>query len=256
MVRQAEKISFRRPDLRENGQVFFNLTAAREEPTLLSMSIRTYFSKAFLSGRFMLWSLFWVNLLGTIYGYQWYWKQMTYTAERVSPAYLPFVPDSPTASLFFTGAIAYLLADSYRSRKRDSKQRSGWFRGIVEAFAVITSFKYGIWAVSMIWAGAYQGDLINWQDWMLTLSHLGMAAEALLYLRLYTYRSAAVIVVAAWTLINDYMDYGVGVFPWLPETLLDDLSIVAAFTVELSFVSIIIAMVMIKIRDVLDKRQV
>jgi uncharacterized membrane protein YpjA len=221
---------------------------------LLSMSIRTYFSKAFLSSRFMLWSLFWVNLLGTIYGYEWYWKQMIFTAQKMSPAYLPFVPDSPTASLFFTGVIAYLLVDSYRSR--GSKQRNGWFRGIVEAFAVITSFKYGIWAVSMIWAGAYQGDQVNWQDWMLTISHLGMAAEALLYVRLYTYRSTAIIVVALWTLFNDYMDYVVGVFPWLSESLLDDLSIVAAYTVELSFVSIIIALIMMKVRHVLDKRQV
>ena len=30
-------------------------------------------------------------------------------------------------------------------------------RGFIEAFALITSFKYGIWAVTMIWAGAWQG---------------------------------------------------------------------------------------------------
>jgi uncharacterized membrane protein YpjA len=218
------------------------------------MSIRTYFSPMFLSSRFMLWSLFWVNLLGTVYGYQWYWKQLTFTVQTMSPAYLPFVPDSPTASLFFTAVLGYLLVDSYL--KRNGEQRKGWIRGIVEAFAVITSFKYGIWAVSMIWAGAYQGDSVNWQDWMLTLSHLGMAAEALLYLRLYTYRTVPIYIVAAWTLFNDYMDYGYGVFPWLPESLEDDLSAVAAFTVELSFVSIILAFVLMKIRKVLANRQV
>ncbi|NOU97530.1 DUF1405 domain-containing protein [Paenibacillus sp. LMG 31456] len=217
------------------------------------MSFKTYFSKAFLSSRFMLWSLFWINLLGTIYGYQWYWKQMTFTAETMSSAYLPFVPDSPTASLFFTGAIGFLLVDSYR--KQSAQPSNGWIRGIVEAFAVITSFKYGIWAVSMIWAGVYQGDSLNWQDWMLTISHLGMAAEALLYLRLYTYRSMSILVVAAWTFLNDYMDYGYGVYPWLPESLEDDLYAVAAFTVELSFVSVIVAYVMMKIRLILAKRE-
>jgi uncharacterized membrane protein YpjA len=223
---------------------------------LLSISLRTYFSKAFLSSRFMLWSLFWVNLLGTIYGYQWYWRQLTFTAETMSPAYLIFVPDSPTASLFFTGVIAYLLVDSYQSRSRSYIQRTGWFRSLIEALAVITSFKYGIWAVTMIWAGAYQGDTVNWQDWMLTVSHLGMAAEALLYLRLYTYRVNAIIVAAFWTLLNDYMDYGMGLFPWLPAALDDDLYIVAAFTVQLSFISIIVAWVMLKIRRFLDKRKV
>ncbi|MFD0680894.1 MULTISPECIES: DUF1405 domain-containing protein [unclassified Paenibacillus] len=217
------------------------------------MSIKTYFSKAFLSSRFMLWSLFWINLLGTIYGYQWYWKQLTYTAETMSAIFLPFVPDSPTASLFFTAAIGFLLMDSYLLRGTEPRYK--WIRGIVEAFAVITSFKYGIWAVSMIWAGVYQGDSVSWQDWMLTISHLGMAAEALLYLRLYTYRPLSIFLVAIWAFLNDYMDYGYGVYPWLPESLEDDLNAVATFTVELSFVSVIVAYVMMKIRLILEKRQ-
>jgi len=202
----------------------------------------------------MLWSLFWVNLLGTVYGYQWYWKQLTYTAQSMSAAYLPFVPDSPTASLFFTATVGYLLADSYRNKS--VKPKYGKVRGFIEAFALITSFKYGVWAVSMIWAGAYQGDALGWQDWMLTLSHLGMAAEALLYLRLYTYRMGSVLLVAVWTLLNDYMDYGFGVYPWLPESLEDDLPSVAVFTVGLSMVSIIIAVMLMKIRKVLANHQV
>jgi uncharacterized membrane protein YpjA len=218
------------------------------------MSIRSYFSKAFLSSRFMLWTLFWVNLLGTIYGYEWYWRQLVFTAREISPVYLPFVPDSPTASLFFTAVLVFLLVDSYRGRT--DQPQSGWFRSCVEALAVITSFKYGIWAVTMIWAGAYQGDAVGWQGWMLSISHLGMAAEVLLYLRLYTYRSFAVLVAAVWSLWNDYTDYTAGVYPWLPDSLADDLSSVAAFTVELSFVSIIVAWQLIKIRTVLDKPQV
>jgi uncharacterized membrane protein YpjA len=237
-----------------NVSVACGAAVIREELLLQTLSIKAYFSKAFLSSRFMLWSLFWINLLGTIYGYEWYWKQLTYTAETMSASYLPFVPDSPTASLFFTGVLVYLLLDSYRNKSAAPK--TGWLRGIVEAFAVITSFKYGIWAVTMIWAGAYQGDPVGWQGWMLTISHLGMAVEALLYLQLYTYRFAPILVVAAWTLWNDYMDYGVGVFPWLPESLEDDLSTVAAFTVELSFVSIIVSIVLFKLRNVLANRQV
>lgn len=221
---------------------------------MLGMSIRTYFSKAFLGSRFMLWTLFWVNFLGTIYGYEWYWKQMQYTIETMSAAYLPFVPDSPTASLFFTGTILYLLADSYKGRELQPKVSP--FRSFVEAFAVVTSFKYGIWAVTMIWAGVYLGSEVSWQDWMLTISHLGMVAEALLYLRLYTYRVWPLVLVGGWVLWNDYMDYVIGVFPWLPEPLMDFLPTVASFTIELSLVSLIVAFVMIKIRGVLAKREV
>jgi hypothetical protein len=82
------------------------------EGTLLSgWSLSYFFSREFLGSRFMLWSLFWINFLGTVYGYEWYWGQLTYTAVEMSPLLLPFVPDSPTASLFFTGVLLYLLRD-------------------------------------------------------------------------------------------------------------------------------------------------
>ncbi len=44
-----------------------------------------------------LWLLLFVNLLGTIYGYIWYLPQLRNTPSQ----FLIFVPDSPTASLFF-----------------------------------------------------------------------------------------------------------------------------------------------------------
>ena len=205
--------------------------------------LRYLVSTSFLGSGFMLWSLFWVNFLGTIYGYIWYWQQLVYTAEKQSPWFLPFVPDSPTASLFFTGAIVYLLIDQNRGR-HDAilGQNAGGFRGFVEAFAVVTSIKYGIWAVTMIFAAAAQGDILVWQDWMLTFSHLGMAAEALLYVNLYRYRWPSVAIVACWSLLNDFMDYTFDVYPRLPSVLEDDLSTIQAFTVTLSICSIAAAL--------------
>ncbi|WP_141335490.1 DUF1405 domain-containing protein [Paenibacillus sp. tmac-D7] len=208
-----------------------------------------YVSTPFLGSRLMLWSLFVINLLGTVYGYEWYWKQLLFTSENFGNAYLPFVPDSPTASLFFTCFIGFLLWNvDKQTGIAVPPERAGWLRGCIEAFALITSFKYGVWAVAMIWAGAYQGDGIVWQDWMLTISHLGMAAEALLYARFYRYMPGAVLIVAAWTLWNDAMDYGAGVFPWLPETLLDDLGAIRLFTMGLSFIGIAIAIIIWLIR--------
>lgn len=222
----------------------------------MAKTLSFWFSDTWLGSRFMLWSLFWINLLGTVYGYIWYDDQLIYTAVKLSPWYLPFVPDSPTASLFFTIFMAMLLADKSRSRNRHTAIREvrpdpagGIARSTVEAFALITSFKYGIWAVTMIWAGAYQGDAVTWQDWMLTISHLGMAAEALLYAGFYRYRWPAVLLVGLWTVWNDYMDYAVGVFPWLPRSLEDDVPAVATFTVALSAVSILLALVLWLMRE-------
>jgi uncharacterized membrane protein YpjA len=214
----------------------------------MSFSVRYFFSKQFLGGRFMLWSLFWVNFLGTIYGYYWYWDQLVDTFWEEPLLFVPFVPDSPTASLFFTWFIMYKLVDSYRKTAfMESTLTNGW-RGIVEAFAVITSVKYGIWAVSMIGAAAFQGESTVLTDYMLIASHLGMAIEAVLYMSLYRFDYKAVIVVSAWTLLNDYMDYFQGVFPRLPRRLWDDLPAIALFTVTLSIISISIAMIMTAVR--------
>ena len=86
--------------------------------------------------RFLL-LLFVINLLGTLYGYYWYRYQL---AQTPLP-YLPFVPDSPTASLFFTIVLWLYL------RRRNNPY--------IEAFAAVTLFKYGIWAVAAIFAGAW-----------------------------------------------------------------------------------------------------
>ena len=57
--------------------------------------------KVILYNKSFMWLLFFVNLLGSIYGYIWYESQLSTT----EPKFLLFVPDSPTASLFFTLAL-------------------------------------------------------------------------------------------------------------------------------------------------------
>ena len=84
-----------------------------------------------LAHRSVLWMLLIVNVIGTIYGYIWYRYQLAET-----PAiFLPFVPDSPTASLFFVLVLtAFLLRRHFP---------------LLEALAITTLVKYGIWAVVM-----------------------------------------------------------------------------------------------------------
>ncbi|WP_246361999.1 DUF1405 domain-containing protein [Paenibacillus alba] len=212
------------------------------------LSIAYFWSKDFLLSKKMLWLFFITNLLGTIYGYEWYWLQMTETIAEKPLWYVYFVPDSPTASLFFTLTIGYLLID-YRSTKKPSKLYQA-IRGFIEAFALITSFKYGIWAVTMIWAGAWQGVPVGWDGWMLTASHLAMALEALLFVRWYRYKLTAIVLVAAWTFWNDFMDYERGVFPRLPDVLVDNYyRTIEGFTISLSVIGIIIAVLCLATRQ-------
>jgi uncharacterized membrane protein YpjA len=191
-----------------------------------------------LSSPFMLITLLWVNLLGTVYGYYWYAGQLEDTIAN-HPLWRAFlVPDSPTASLFFTVSILWMYKQPDR---RQLGVMGQGLRSLIEALAVVTSVKYGVWAVAMIFAGAAQGDPLTWQDWMLSASHLGMAAEALLYIRFFRIGYGVLAATALWTLYNDFADYTFDIFPWLPGELYDDLNAVQWFTISLSIFSLLLA---------------
>ncbi|WP_379140463.1 DUF1405 domain-containing protein [Paenibacillus sp. sgz500992] len=187
-----------------------------------------WFEKLF-KHRGVIWLLFIVNFFGTIYGYMWYGNQLEYTAANYPAWLLPFVPDSPTASLFFTAALLLLLYPP-------KSLKGTLLRELIEALAVLTSVKYGIWAVSIIFAGGYQGDTVGWKDWMLVASHTGMAVEALIYARFFAFRRMLPLALL-WTLANDMVDYSIGIYPWLPSVLEDDVIGVQYFTIGLTLLS-------------------
>ncbi|MDG5470633.1 DUF1405 domain-containing protein [Jeotgalibacillus sp. ET6] len=150
---------------------------------------------AWLTNRTFLIILFTVNLLGTLYGYYWYEYQLMNT----EPIFLLFVPDSPTASLFFTVVIGFFLLG-----KRCK---------IMEALALVTLFKYGIWAVVMnILTGQVTGT-ISLQAWMLIFSHGAMALQGILYAPFYRFSWWHLALAAIWTLHNDVIDYVFGQYP-------------------------------------------
>ncbi|CAM3976478.1 lipoprotein heptaprenylglyceryl N-acetyltransferase LhaT [Lederbergia lenta] len=182
---------------------------------------------AILSDRRFLWLLLLINTGGTIYGYIWYEQQISETQAH----FIPFVPDSPTASLFFCFVLlAFLL-------------HKNW--GLIEALALITLFKYGIWAVVMNFLTlAVTGDL-PWQGYMLIASHGAMALQGILYADFYKMKLWHVIVAAIWTLHNDVIDY---VFMQYPKYA--DLEIyvkeIGYFTFWLSVISIGLAAFLMK----------
>lgn len=179
--------------------------------------------RAFAAQRGVMTFLVVVNVLGTLYGYYWYHEQLAATPV----ALWPFVPDSPTASAAFTLVLAMALAG----------RSSGW----VQAFAAVTMVKYGIWAPAVILTTGALGGPIPWQNWMLVASHLAMALEALLYAFLYRVTPRQWWGVAAWTLLNDAVDYGLNVHPWMGPTLEPYDHLVGWATVGLSLAAVVAA---------------
>ncbi|WP_243734948.1 DUF1405 domain-containing protein [Paenibacillus turpanensis] len=184
------------------------------------------------------------NALGTWYGYEWYRLQLIDTWQHYAKWLVWFVPDSPTASLFFTLSLVYLLIEQHRKTPLQHGPAGRVIRGLIEALAIVTSVKYGIWAVAMIVASAAQGEPLVWEHYMLIASHLAMAVEVLLYGRFYSFTLPTVAVAAVWTITNDWIDYTFGVFPWLSSVLHDDLGVVSLFTVSLGILGVACAVVL------------
>ncbi len=136
-----------------------------------------------------------INIAGTIYGYMWYGYQLA----KTPPVFLIFVPDSPTASLFFVFVLTAFL------------WKKNW--PLFEALAMVTLFKYGIWAVVMNILTLIVSGSLPWEGYMLMASHLGMAVQALLYSPYYKIKTAHLIIAAVWTLHNDVIDYVFFMYP-------------------------------------------
>lgn len=150
---------------------------------------------AIINMRTFLIMLFIINLVGTIYGYYWYIPQL----EITEPKFYIFVPDSPTASLFFTIAVlGWIIGKQYK---------------LMEALAVVTLVKYGVWAVVMNLLTLIERGDLSWQGWMLVVSHGLMAVQAILYASRYNFTTVHVVIAAVWTLHNDVIDYVFGQMP-------------------------------------------
>ncbi len=163
--------------------------------------------------------LFIVNLLGTIYGYFWYGNQLSNTPVQ----FLAFVPDSPTASLFFTLFLFFLLV--------------GKRVPIIEALAFTSLVKYGTWAVVMNLLTLYINGDLSWQGYMLIASHGAMAIQAFLYAPLYKIELGHLAIAAIWLLHNELIDYVYGMMP-VYGSLTDYHQHIGYFTFWLSIITI------------------
>lgn len=148
-----------------------------------------------LNKKSFLWLLFIGNLLGTIYGYIWYIPQLQITA----PKYWMFVPDSPTALLFFLFALGSILLHRH------------W--PLMEALALVTLIKYGTWAVGMNVFLMFHDGNFYWTSLMLAGTHAFMAVEAVIFIPYFRFRFWHFAVAAIWVLHNDVIDYVFGQMP-------------------------------------------
>lgn len=181
-----------------------------------------------LSHKSFLWLLLFVNIIGTVFGYDWYKWQLAIT----EPKFWLFVPDSPTASLFFCFAlIGWLINRNFK---------------LMEALALVTLVKYGLWAVVMNLLTLMETGSIGWMGWMLVVSHFAMAVQAVLYIPLYRFTIGHLVIAAIWTLHNDVIDYVFGQMPIYGD-LMKYIDQIGYFTFWLSIACIALGYGVVKI---------
>lgn len=186
-----------------------------------------------LSHKSFLWILLFVNILGTVYGYDWYKWQLIIT----EPKFWLFVPDSPTASLFFCFAIiGWLIGKNFK---------------LMEVLALITLVKYGLWAVVMNVLTLMETGSIGFVGWMLIVSHFAMALQAVLYIPFYKFTFGHIAIAAIWTLHNDVIDYVFGQMPIYGD-LMKYMNEIGYFTFWLSIACIALAYFVWKKRNQQD----
>jgi uncharacterized membrane protein YpjA len=140
-----------------------------------------------------------INFGGSLYGFYWYRVQLAATPYR----FWLFVPDCPLATLLFTVALILICLG----------------REVVP-FTVLTLFglvKYGFWTVFVLGLYWGTGGRLVFTDFALFVSHLWMVAEALVFIPSTIRQIGHAGIAFAWFLLNDYMDYGLGLYPTLPK---------------------------------------
>ncbi|MDD4568657.1 MAG: DUF1405 domain-containing protein [Tepidanaerobacteraceae bacterium] len=145
----------------------------------------------------LLFLLFFVNLVGSIYGFYWYQQQLTVTPS----IFKIFVPDSPTASAFFTIALFLIIIKKPKP-----------FMMLVACAWLI---KYGLWAVIINTHFYLIGGNYTFTNFHLSLSHLGMAIEGFLFINEVYFKKGYILTLTILMLINDIIDYKLGIHPWL-----------------------------------------
>ncbi len=140
------------------------------------------------------------NFIGFVWGtIYWYGAQLLQ-----SPIYLwPFIPDCPLFALLFIPA--FLLA--LRGKGNNAYN-------LLVAFGLI---KYGVWT-NLAWYGYWAlGYPVSFMGIAMCLTHLGMILEGIYLLYYLRPRLTWALAAGLWFAGSDYVDYGLGYFPAIPD---------------------------------------
>lgn len=140
-----------------------------------------------------------INLLGTAFGFYYYSLQLQETSIQL----WAFVPDSPLATLAISLSLILYIYN------RNSK--------VLDAFAFISNFKYGLWTVFVLlyyFESFWAVNSVPMYIFLLS-SHFLMFVQAFLVLEYSDFNIKAFLAPTVWFVLNDSVDYVLGTHPSL-----------------------------------------
>lgn len=176
-----------------------------------------------------------VNVLAMLVGVRFYVE----TLPEI-PTYLwPLYADSPAALFLATLSLTTLLPNLGRRSSDAPKNR---YLAYLHTLAFAWLVKYGVWTfVALnIGFGSYFGPPWSpdafWAYWFIIVTHLGFVAEAALFPRYGATTRGALGFTLVALLVNDALDYGLGIHPPLRY---DPGLVLPVATVTLSVVAVL-----------------
>lgn len=143
-----------------------------------------------------------INSGGFLFGILYYWPQL----QTIHPVLWLFVMDSPVAVLLFAGfCFSRLLKHLYPS----------WLT-LITSIALI---KVGFWTVFVLhihWNFFFSANPLLYTA--IYILHWGMVVEGLTLFPFFNIPAHYFFPAFFWFLFNDWLDYGLGFYPWIPTT--------------------------------------
>lgn len=149
-----------------------------------------------------------INLLGFLYGLVYYIEQL----HSTNPLLWLFTIDCPLYSLLVAVVFGYAVV-------RKSTAKRSVFRSAFEFIVAVGAVKYGLWTLFVLsfYGNFFFSPELYSQSAILFVSHVGLLLEGLAIVGTSRIDKRVLAVAIVWFLINDYLDYFVGIHPYVPE---------------------------------------
>lgn len=170
------------------------------------------------------------NLFGTAFGFYWYRDLLM--SQKIH--LWPLIPDSPIATLAISVSLILFLLDNRNE--------------FLDTFAFVSNVKYGVWTV---FVQLYMFEMMLGSSTLglyifITFSHLMMFLQAFIILRYAELSLKPVLGVLTWFLLNDFVDYSLGVHASLPVEV-PFVGVVSGVAVFLTIFSVCICVLLIRV---------